>query len=261
MRCYVFDVDHNLSTIDKLVFMEKDGVHFDVPSKHATYKRLEEGYIWRNNDWIKANSNFRDDWPLWDDTFSLYIQETIDTQSFWPSFPMFKEALLEASPIWIITARGHANQNIKRGIFLLIQSIYTPEEKQELLGNIQKYRSDKTSFEDALHEYLDHQYFVWWASDEFFARHINAAIMDWYERKTVAMEEFVQHVMILKDTYFQDDKNISIWFSDDEKPNINAMKARWEKNLALFEKNNIHFVCYDTSDTPETYRVTIKISD
>ena len=42
-----------------------------------------------------------------DDKFLSDLEEAIKTKSFAPSFDKFKEALIFANPISIITARGH----------------------------------------------------------------------------------------------------------------------------------------------------------
>lgn len=257
MRCYIFDVDHNLSTIDKIVYLEKDGIHFDIPSKISTHKIIEEWYILRGNNNTIANANFRDDGPLWIDTFTNYIQETLDTWMFWPSIEKFKEALLLAAPIGINTARWHASFNIKRWIRVLIHWLLNDEEK-EIMMDVLKLRSHKTTFAEALDEYLEYQFFVWISSDEFFVRHPDTQLLPWFKRKIMAMEEFLEHVMNIKEQFYQDDTHITIWFSDDEKHNIVAVKARWEENIDQFHKNNIHFVCYDTSATPAKHIITKK---
>lgn len=259
MRAYIFDVDHNLSVVDKDVYLEKDGIPQDVPSKIAAYKILNEGYKQRINNAF-TNSNFRDDGPLWPDTFPLYIKETLETKLFWPSIDKFKEAILYAAPIAVNTARWHASINIRRWMSDLIYWLLNDQEKDIMHKALQWRWSDKHDFAWLLQDYISHQYFMGTSSDEFYVRYPHAEKLPSFDRKIIAMEECFPHIVSLRDTFYPTDEEISIWFSDDEKHNIHAMKTRWEKNLPHFNKQSIHFVCYDTSATPEKIRITGKDS-
>ena len=67
--------------------------------------------------------NFRED-----ETFLNDLKIAIENEDFAPSFEKFKEALLYANPISIITARGHTPKVIREGMNFVIANTFTEDE-------------------------------------------------------------------------------------------------------------------------------------
>jgi hypothetical protein len=257
LRTFIFDVDHNLSTLDRIVFLEKDGEIFECPSKIMTQK-LSEWYIWLHNSPLESTIHFRDDGEHGIETFPMFIRETCEKEEFWPSFPKFKEAILYAEPFAINTARAHASTSLSRGIEILIDTMLDDEEKKIMLSHLGR-RTTETTFPEALHAYISQQYFIAVSSPEFLDLHrlIDGEIPSAH-RKALALPAIIEHFLEIRGSLFHMQQPMSIGFSDDEKPNIDAIMHRWDEHKDFLQEHHIHFVCYDTSSDPHKMRVTEK---
>ena len=84
-----------------------------------------------------------------------------------------------------------------------------------------------TNFADALHEYIQQQYFIAVSSPEFLALHrlIDGELPS-AQRKAIALPAIIEHFLEIRARLFDPQHPMSIGFSDDEKPNIDAIMHR-----------------------------------
>jgi len=260
LRTYVFDVDHNLSTLDRIIFLEKDGEGYECPSRILTEK-LSEWYTRKNGHMPDATGNFRDDGIDGVDAFPKFMRETIEHQAYGPSMDKFVEAVLMAAPIAVNTARAHAPSSIQAGIQVLIEGVLIPAQLQQMHDAIRSMGwSTYDSLSEALHDYLTQQYYICVSEDAFFDANALSSTLSSAARKAIAFPAIIEHMCAIRDKFHGWDKtSMSIGFSDDEKPNISAIVSRWEWHKDALEAQGIHFVCYDMSGEREKVRVTRKV--
>jgi hypothetical protein len=132
------------------------------------------------------------------------------------------------------------------------------EEKKIMLSHLDR-RTTETTFPEALHAYISQQYFIAVSSPEFLDLHrlIDGEIPSAH-RKALALPAIIEHFLATRARLFDPLAPMSIGFSDDEKPNIDAIMHRGEEHKDFLLEHTIHFVCYDTSSDPHKLRVTEK---
>lgn len=103
-----------------------------------------------------AFDNFIDD-----NSFIEDLEKALNTKSYAPSFNKFKEALIYANPISIITARGHKPETLRKGMDIVISQTFSEDELGKMIDNIQQVfpELDGQELDVILKTYLDsHDY-------------------------------------------------------------------------------------------------------
>jgi len=237
MRAYSFDWDDNILHMPTMVHMEKKvGNNWEkikiTTSEYAEVKG-EPNYRYPDEDIRKAFVEFDDN-----DLFLDNVSESLRNKDFAPSFEDFKEALIDAKTISIITARPTSPETIKKGILMVIDEVFTPEEKEEMIENIE----DNFDFkgEDVIKKYIDSNY--------YYPVSFRNRTTDIKKGKTNALDNFVMNV---KKSFEKMDKTkynkMAIGYSDDDLENIEGVIEKIEKELSK-EYPDIKFYVYDTSE-------------
>jgi hypothetical protein len=247
IRAYSFDWDDNIINMPTTIKMLKDsddgwgGV--DVTTDEFAIVRDNENY--RLDD--GAFDNF-----INDDSFISDLEKALNTTSYAPSFEKFKEALIYANPISIITARGHKPETLRKGMDLVISHTFTEDELATMIDNVQQQipELDGQSPELVLKTYLDtHDYHPVTSrsfTDKFGLESGSAANPE--ENKKIALRDYVSKIVFKASEMVNTKYNkLSIGFSDDDLGNINAI-VPFIKEVLQVEFPEVDFVVYDTSD-------------
>ena len=247
VRAYSFDWDDNI---------------MNMPTKIKLLERTPDG--WKNIEVsteefakIRNNTNFKltDDsfnGFIDDDTFMVDLKTALDTKSFAPSFEKFKEALLYANPISIITARGHKPETLRKGMDLVISYILNEDELNTMIDNIQQEypELDGENIETTLSTYLDSQDYHPVTSNIFAEKFglDNETALNPEENKKIALRDYVTKIVEkTKEMVGTEYNKLSIGFSDDDLGNINAI-TDFIKEVLQLEFPQVDFVVYDTSE-------------
>jgi len=253
LRTYIFDWDDNILYMPTTIKMDKkeDGkwVPVDVPTDEYAHIRTSPEYRLRDNSPGIAFSDFRESKPFIED-----IKKAIHNDNFAPSADKFKEALINANPFGINTARGHKPDILRDGVRLFIDMVFTDEEKSEMVGNIKKIlnQTKELTPDQSIDFYLDEmgEYYPV-SSEEFgerFGLDTTGGAANPEHAKKVAIEHFVRKVFDNVKTLVNSDyKKLSVGFSDDDVRNVKAVEQFIEEELNKMYPE-FHFVVYDTSD-------------
>lgn len=226
---YCFDWDDNIIRMPTKIIMEKKENWWyktiEVSTEEFANIRTNDNYRYKNNNVDDAMEYFRDN-----NTKKEYFIEDLkiamqDTKNFCYSFNAFKNCLLDKSSFAIITARWHSVQVIRKWIKMLIDKTFSKKEKEQM-WNIDWYLSRQkvycVSYKD-FHKVLDKQ----------------VEKVPIQERKTLAFQHFLDHLNSKKEKF-------TIWFSDDDKKNIELMSNYMKKVSNRYP--NIEMSIYDTSN-------------
>jgi hypothetical protein len=253
LRTYIFDWDDNILYMPTTIKMDKkeDGkwVPVDVPTDEYAHIRTSPEYRLRDNSPGIAFSDFRESKPFIED-----IKKAIHNDNFAPSADKFKEALINANPFGINTARGHKPEILRDGVRLFIDMVFTDEEKSEMVGNVKKIlnQTKELTPDQSIDFYLDEmgEYYPV-SSEEFgerFGLDTTGGAANPEHAKKVAIEHFVRKVFDNVKTLVNSDyKKLSVGFSDDDVRNVKAVEQFIEEELNKMYPE-FHFVVYDTSD-------------
>jgi len=253
LRTYIFDWDDNILYMPTTIKMDKkEGgkwVPVDVPTDEYAHIRTSPEYRLRDNSPGIAFSDFRESKPFIED-----IKKAIHNDNFAPSADKFKEALINANPFGINTARGHKPDILRDGVRLFIEMVFTDEEKSEMFGNIKKIlnQTKELTPDQSIDFYLDEmgEYYPV-SSEEFgerFGLDTTGGAANPEHAKKVAIEHFVRKVFDNVKTLVNSDyKKLSVGFSDDDVRNVKAVEQFIEEELNKMYPE-FHFVVYDTSD-------------
>jgi len=247
MRAYSFDWDDNImmmpTTIKMLKRVGDDWEKVDVTTEEFTSLRNDENYRLDDESFI----NFIDD-----ESFMVDLEKALQTKSFAPSFDKFKEALIYANPISIITARGHKPETLRKGMDLVISHTFNENELSDMIDNIQQQTPelDGEDIEVILKTYLDgHDYHPVTSTsftDKFGLEGGSAANPE--ENKKIALRDYVTKIVEKAGEMVNTEYNkLSVGFSDDGLGNINAI-VPFIKNVLQSEFPEVDFVVYDTSE-------------
>ncbi|MFT5193891.1 MAG: hypothetical protein ACI9EW_000534 [Cellvibrionaceae bacterium] len=255
LKYYVLDWDDNILFMPTLIHLQKDGKPVDVATKDYAEIRHDKSYQLLDDDPDKAFAGFRDGTG----DFVADIRKALATKEFAPSFLAFKRALRKARLFCIVTARGHSSETIRRGVELFIEEVFSDEEREEMLENIQTFnRLAELDIpkEACLSRYLDLNGYVGVSSPSFLkvledhsALEIDAADAQAHNpenAKTFAVRRFVQQTLKLSENLPAETKNIAFGFSDDDLRNLATMREFLKKGLAK-EFPHVDFFVYDTS--------------
>ena len=253
LRTYIFDWDDNILYMPTTIKMDKkEGgkwVPVDVPTDEYAHIRTSPEYRLRDNSPGIAFSDFRESKPFIED-----IKKAIHNNNFAPSADKFKEALINANPFGINTARGHKPEILRDGVRLFIDMVFTDEEKSEMVGNVKKIlnQTKELTPDQSIDFYLDEmgEYYPV-SSEEFgerFGLDTTGGAANPEHAKKVAIEHFVRKVFNnVKTLVSSDYKKMSVGFSDDDIRNVRAAEQFIEEELNKMYPE-FHFVVYDTSD-------------
>lgn len=253
-RAYSFDWDDNILFMPTKIYLEKKVGDGWIPVLVGTEEfreirnRVGKDYRYEKDDLYYAFKDFRDY-----DAFIRDTKEALRKKSFGPSFDKFKEALLYGNDFSIITARGNPPKAIKDGIKVIIDTLFTEEQKEKMLSNLHG-----TSIE----QYLNLQDYYPVTSDEFVEEFdTDVSVTNPEVGKMIALKTFVDRVVsAVKEIKDNPEYNgMSIGFSDDDLGNIESAEKYIEEKLKKIYPD-VKFLVYDTSDpnNPKKKRIIIK---
>ena len=247
VRAYSFDWDDNILKMPTTIKMLRKSTDGWVPVEVGT----EEFAIVRDNKDYKLREGAFDNF-INDKSFLTDLELALQTNSFAPSFDKFKEALIYANPISIITARGHNPVALRKGMDLVISNTFNEEELGRMIDNIQQTYSelDGETPEKILKIYLDsHEYHPVTSkifTDKFGLESGSAANPE--ENKKIALRDYVSNIVKkVSEMVYSGTEKLSVGFSDDDLGNINAI-IPFIKEVLQVEFPDVDFVVYDTSE-------------
>ncbi len=264
LKYYMFDWDDNILHMPTLIHLERktdEGwkPHSVSTAEFAGIRRDTENYRPREGDWDKAfidfyDSGVRGDQAFLEDTRRALRPIVQKEAEGAPSFQRFKKALMEGSLFAIITARAHSAKSIRRGVEYFIDSVFTDEERLQMVKNLRRFiklfGEDGTLLTDdeVVSRYLDLNRYRGVTSPEFqelMGRSVQGAESPEHA-KQFAVQDFVTHVVnIIRERGVE--ASVSIGFSDDDPHNVNAVVDYLNEALAR-QFPDVKFVVYDTSD-------------
>ena len=247
IRAYSFDWDDNILRMPTTIKMLKKTSGGWDPIEVGT----DEFALVRDNEDYKLSDGAFDNF-INEESFLVDLQKALSTEAFAPSFSKFKEALIYANPISIITARGHNPRVLRKGMDLVISSTFTESELGKMLDNIQQTYPELNgkSSETILKTYLDsHEYHT--VTSEIFTNKFGlegGSAANPEENKKIALRDYVTNIVSKASQMVNagDDK-LSVGFSDDDLGNINAI-IPFIKEVLQVEFPDVDFVVYDTSE-------------
>ena len=243
VRAYSFDWDDNIISMPTTIKVVKDGENIEVPTDEYANIRNNPEYSLGDD----AFDNFINDGEFLSD-----LEEAIKTKSFAPSFDKFKEALIFANPISIITARGHKPETIRRGMDIVISGTFSENELSDMLENIQERFPETVDMDaqETLKTYLDsHDYHP--VTSKIFAEKfglMSGSAANPEHNKKIAFRDYVEKIINkTKEMVNTKYNKLSIGFSDDDLGNVKAIEGFIETELK-HEFPEVKFTVYDTSD-------------
>lgn len=229
---YIFDFDDNLMFLDTeiLVKNKKGEIKKMTTSKYASFKNGNNGY-------------FLFDWSFEhfcnDSYFPNDLEKAIKNKKFWPAIEDFKKCILNLDPFSIITARWNSRKTIMDWLEQIIENYLNKNELKQLQDNLQKKYRIK-NFKRVLKYYLLWQFIYPVNSKEFrkdFSKEVEKVWKDnisWL--KTIAFKDYIENIYV--------GWKITVWFSDDNEANINAIHQIIKENFYQKYKNKITFYLY-----------------
>ena len=239
MRAYSFDWDDNILHMPTMIHMDKkDGDEWSkVKLSTSEYAELKDSpeYRYPDNDIKKAFVEFNDD-----EEFISNVEDSLSNGEFAPSFDDFKEAVIKAKPISIITARPQSPDTLKRGVNIIIQEYFTEEERGEMLENINDNYDFTGTEDEIIRKYIESNY--------YYPVSFNNQNADIKKEKGNALDDFVKKVILSfekmdKDTY----NKIAIGFSDDDLENVQEVVKKIKEVMTKLYPQ-VEFYVYDTSE-------------
>ena len=247
IRAYSFDWDDNILKMPTTIKMLKNTVDGWVPVNVGT----EEFALVRDSNDYKLDEGAFDNF-INEDAFLMDLEKALTMGSFAPSFDKFKEALIYANPISIITARGHDPVVLRKGMDLVISHTFTEEELGRMIDNIQQTypELDGQDPEIIIKTYLDsHEYHPVTSqrfTDKFGLESGSAANPE--ENKKIALRDYVTNIVSKASQMVNmGNEKLSVGFSDDDLGNINAI-IPFIKEVLQVEFPDVDFIVYDTSE-------------
>ena len=278
-KYYIFDWDDNILRMPTYIHLERrlgNGTwvpHLVSTALFAVIREDTVHYRPPGNDWSKAFVEFRD--FATDDESKFLVDARAAIQRILggqeappPSFEKFRRALVEARLFAIVTARGHNNETLRKGVELFIDSILTDAERAEMIRNMRGYivsysgEEQNAAMTDAdVRDYylgLNRYHAVTSRQFESLMKGRIAPGEDSTEaRKQFAIEDFLEHIFHIIEE-IGGTKPISVGFSDDDAANVRAVTDYIRKELSKHFPS-VRFVVYDTSDpgVPDGRKVVV----
>lgn len=268
LKYYIFDWDNNILHMPTCIHLERrtpDGrwvPHTVSTAAFSVIRSDTQHYRPPGGSWERAFHEFRDTMV---DNENIFLRDTrlaIDRvvsgkENAGPSFNAFRRTLVEGRLFAIVTARGHSEQVIRRGVEYFIKTVLTEDEVKIMMRNLRGYIAcfdlEKLVLDDrnVLDYYLNHNKYHGVMSPEFRARMGTPSGPSPHAEvgKQFAIKDFVEHVIGIarKQGLY---KPISVGFSDDDELNVRAVESYIEKALK-HEFPGVKFVVYYTSDPEE----------
>jgi|TARA_R110002124_G_scaffold52123_2_gene150256 hypothetical protein len=247
VRAYSFDWDDNILKMPTTIKMLKKTDSGWEPILVGT----EEFALVRDSEDYKLDNGAFDNF-IEEGAFLTDLEKALNSGSFAPSFDKFKEALIYANPISIITARGHNPRALRKGMDLVISHTFNEDELGRMIDNIkQTYPElDGQEPEMVLKTYLDsHEYHPVTSkifTDKFGLESGSAANPE--ENKKIALRDYVANIVAKASSMVNlGNEKLSVGFSDDDLGNINAI-IPFIKEVLQVEFPDVDFIVYDTSE-------------
>ena len=247
LRAYSFDWDNNIINMPTLIKMLKseDGKWKPVELSTDEFAKVRNDEQYKLDD--DAFYNFREE-----KSFIKDLKKALDDKSYAPSFDKFKEALIYASPISIITARGHQPITLRKGMDVVISRIFNEYELSDMLSHIQE-NFPETAYmtpDKTLEVYLDSIEYHPVTSEAFatrFGTELGSA-RNPEENKKIAFRDYVKKVIDgAKQMVGTKYNKLSVGFSDDDLGNINSM-IDYIKEELQDEFPEMSFIVYNTAE-------------
>jgi len=239
MRAYSFDWDDNILHMPTMIHMDKmDGDKWNkvklTTGEYAKLKDSEE-YRYPDNDIKNAFVEFNDD-----NEFIKNVKESLDNEDFAPSFNDFKEALIKARTLSIITARPQSPQTLKAGVSIIIENHFTDEEREEMVENIINNYDFTGTQDEIIKKYIESNYYY---PVSFKNRYVDVKAS-----KVNALDDFIKKVITSFEKMDKDEYNqMSVGFSDDDTDNVEHMVKKVEEEISK-RYPEVKFYIYDTSE-------------
>jgi len=259
LKSYAFDVDYNLVYTDDTIWIDvlENGkwVPKEISQKQyeevASQLKTWETMRYLNNDMEQSMKNFRGAGKYEKTLFDALSKE--NNTGKWPSRNKFIEANTYASPIAIITARGHPVEDLRETHRKIILDELSSGQQEDLLTSIQERLWDhKQSDEFYINTYLNNNFYAP-CSDEQFLATIEKKLSDRMpDRKNAAFEAFVVHAKKVFEHYywanFMATRKMRIGFSDDTSSNIEWLHnyIHTDKTGLMRKYPEVLFRMYDT---------------
>ena len=270
-KYYIFDWDNNILHMPTRIHLQRkreDGVWEDCSvstSLYAAVRHDTDHYRPPEGDWEKAFRDFRDFAHRPESAFLVDTREALDPvvaglKEPAPSFERFRLALIEGRLFAIVTARGHRDITLRRGVEYFIERVLTPEQKQRMLQNLRLYKEafgephEALSDAEILDGYLTLNRYHAVTSPEFKQRMSRdfPGAQSPEEAKQFAIRDFVEHVASILRGKGGFDRPISVGFSDDDPGNVRAVERFISAELGRAFPG-VKFVVYDTSDPEQEH--------
>ena len=278
-KYYIFDWDDNILRMPTYIHLERrlgNGTwvpHLVSTALFAVIREDTVHYRPPGNDWSKAFVEFRD--FASDDESKFLVDARAAIQRILngeeappPSFDKFRRALVEARLFAIVTARGHNNETLRKGVELFIDSLLSESERAEMIRNMRGYivcyrgEDQNAVMSDAeVRDYylgLNRYHAVTSRQFESLIKGQIPPSEDSTEaRKQFAIHDFIQHIFHIIEE-IGGTKPISVGFSDDDAANVRAVTDYIRQELSKHFPS-VRFVVYDTSDpgVPDGRKVVV----
>lgn len=196
-KAYVFDIDDNLLHTNCIVFLEREveskKERIEIPERELKTK-LQEGRSFPENDPEECFRNMR----LGNGKLTQDLLEALEKKAYGPAWERFKLANLQASPIGIITARGHPIEELKKAHNALLHEVLAEDEKEMLLDHIKiRFRTKEKNEDILLERYFDHNYYASCSNREYSASLGIPFETPVPQKKVLAFEKFIEHIVQL----------------------------------------------------------------
>jgi hypothetical protein len=229
-KFFLYDWDDNILVMPTKIILDKlirnKWVRIDITSHQfrKIRKKIGINYRLRKDSFIQFRNSKQ---------FEQDIKYSIDNKLFGPVFHKFINTIINTQDFGIITARGHSPKTIKEGIKLIIKEILTPQEKKQLILNLNGKDIDY---------YLSRQKYRTVSSKEFIKEFgLDVTSQNPEIGKKIALTDYVENVIGCCEG------KISIGFSDDDLNNIKVIEKTIKEELKK-KFPHINFVIYDTSN-------------
>ena len=248
LRYMIFDWDNNLlhmlTPIHIDILENGKWIQKDILPDEFARIRTTDNWRGRNNDLKLTFQEFRDTGPRDGQAFFEDSKKSVRESKFGPSFNDFIKTLINGNVFLIITARGHEPKTIRRVVEWLIYYYLTPQQREKMKINLQKFQKLFNSKDDSIGSYLDTCEFIGIMSQYFRNRFgIDFETTSNVEAgKEMAIDAFLSR---LENFATRIDAKLKVGFSDDDENTINHMTDFFrEKDLDVA----VDYYIFNTSD-------------
>ncbi len=196
-KAYVFDIDDNLLHTNCSVFLEREVAgkkeRIEIPERELKTK-LQEGRSFPDNDPEECFRNMR----LGNGRLTQDLFDAIEAKAYGPAWERFKLANLQASPIGIITARGHPIEDVKAAHSAILHEVLTLEERGQFLEQMKlRVRDFSASSDHLIRDFFDMNYYAACANKTFSDSLQVPFETPSSQKKVCAFDKFIAHIVSL----------------------------------------------------------------